>query len=190
MKSQSKLILLATLALFIGLGCQIANGLADKPTAVPTPAQAVRTVVVPTSGPIATPTVPLVPATATLPIPPTASPPTLVAAPTSSPAAQASCPNPNAAITSPGMNSTVSGLLEIRGTATQPDMQYWKVEFRADTTTNYSALNNTTTAITDGVLARWSTKTVTNGVYFVRLVLVQKDGNFAAPCEIRITIAN
>ena len=105
-------------------------------------------------------------------------------------AQSSSCPNPNAAITSPGMDSTVAGLLEIHGTATQLDMQYWKVEFRANTATTYSALNNTTTAVTDGVLARWSTRTVPNGVYFVRLVLVQKDGNFATPCEIRITISN
>ena len=190
MNSPSKLALLVTFALFMGLGCQIANGLADKPTPVPSPLAIVPTVVVPTVGALATRTLPPVPATATLPIAPTASPTSLVAVLTSTPAAQSSCPNPNAAITYPGMNSMVSGLIEIRGTATQPDMQYWKVEYRTEITTAYSGLNNTTTAVTDGVLARWSTKTVPNGVYFIRLVVVQKDGNFATPCEIRITIAN
>ena len=88
------------------------------------------------------------------------------------------------------MDSAVSGLIEIRGTATRPDMQYWKVEYRTETDTTYAALNNSTTAVTDGVLARWSTKTMLNGTYFVRLVLVQKDGNFGTPCEIRIKIVN
>ena len=207
MRPQGKLVLLAAFALFLGLGCQIADVLADKPTPQPTLAPAAGPVAVPTARPAATSTVLVVaptsavlvvaptlaptPAATAVPLSPTASPTSEVVAPTSSPIAQsANCPNPNAAITSPGMNGTVSGLLEIRGTATQPDMQYWKVEFRTDTATTYSALNNTTTAVTDGVLARWSTKTVPNGAYFVRLVIVQKDGNFAAPCEIRITVSN
>jgi hypothetical protein len=191
MNPQSKRILHAALALCFGLGCQIANGLADKPTAVPTSAQAVHTAVVAATAPIATPTTPAVPAAST-PTPPTAattSPTSLTVAPTASPVPP-SCPNPNAAITSPGMNAAVAGIVEIRGTATQSDMQYWKVEFRPETSTTYSSLNNTTTVVTDGVLARWSTRTVSNGVYFVRLVIVQKDGNFPTPCEIRITIAN
>ena len=88
------------------------------------------------------------------------------------------------------MDSVVSGLIEIHGTATRPDMDYWKVESRADTNTNYDVLNRSDKAMTDGVLARWSTKTVPNGVYFVRLVIVQKDGNFPTPCEIRVTVSN
>jgi hypothetical protein len=205
MKPQGRLIIIAALALFIGLGCQIADALADKPTPLPSSAPVAGPPAVSTARPAATSTVliaaPTVPPVAqtlvpTSPTPletiaPVASPTSQGAAPTSSPAAQSvSCINPNAAITSPGMNSTVSGLLEVRGTATQADMQYWKVEFRAETVTTYETLNTTTIAVTDGILARWSTKTVPNGVYFVRLVLVQKDGNFTTPCEIRITISN
>jgi hypothetical protein len=205
MKTEGKLVLLAAFAFFIGLGCQIADALADKPTSIPPAAPTVRAASVPTAGPVAAPTLPLaaptapvgaptvatVPAAATETVVPSVSPASLAAASPGSPGAQSSsCPNPNAAITSPVINSTVSGLLEIHGTATQPDMQYWKVEFRPETTTTYSGLNNTTVAVTDGILARWSTKTVPNGVYFVRLVVVQKDGNFGNPCEIRITVSN
>ena len=209
MKSQSRFVLLAALALFVGLGCQIADLLADKP-ALPTPSlPAVRTIVAPTTAPIAAPTVPPVASVqpspalsvAESPTVPPSSPTTQVVPPTQTPAVPATstqapsaqsstCTNPNASITSLAMDSSVSGLIEIRGTATRPDMQYWKVEYRTETDTTYTALNNSTTAVTDGVLARWSTKTVPNGTYFVRLVIVLKDGNFATPCEIRIRIAN
>lgn len=196
MKRQPLFVLLAVLALFVGLGCQIADLLADKPTPPPVQPTAVKnTVAAPTVPPVASPTVSLL-------IVPTVAQPTLVVAlPTLPPVAQPTqpplppaqssvCTNPSAAITSPTMDSTVSGLLEIRGTATRPDMQYWKVEYRTDTNTNYDMLNRSDTTVTDGVLARWSTKTVPNGVYFVRLVIVQKNGNFATPCEIRLTISN
>lgn len=199
MNHRRRFVLLAAVALFVGLGCQIADLLADKPTPPPVSRPSVRTVAVSTTGPIAAPTVsavasvqpsPVLPSATAL-IAPTASPTSQVVAATQSPQAQSSvCTNPNAAITSLAMDSAVSGLIEIRGTATRPDMQYWKVEYRSDTGTNYISLNNSDKAVTDGVLARWSTKTVPNGTYFVRLVIVQKDGNFGTPCEIRIKIAN
>jgi hypothetical protein len=199
MNHPRRFVLLATVALFVGLGCQLADLFADKPTPPPVSPPSVRTVVVPTAGPITAPTVPRVApvqpspilTVAASPTEPPASPTTQVILPTQTPPSQSStCTNPNAAITSLAMDGTVSGLIEIRGTATRPDMQYWKVEYRTETDTTYTALNNSTTAVTDGVLARWSTKTVPNGTYFVRLVIVLKDGNFATPCEIRIKIAN
>ena len=100
------------------------------------------------------------------------------------------CQNSSATITSPTMDSQISDIVEIRGTATHPNMQYWKVEYRTDGNTNYAMLSNGDAPVTSDVLARLSTKTLPNGVYWVRLSVVQKDGNYAMPCEIRITIAN
>jgi hypothetical protein len=190
MNSRRKLAMLAVLALFLGLACQIADVLADKPTPPPVQSTAVKSPVVappvaPTNA-LANPTV----------APPTAaaiaSPTSPVVVPTSTTALsqQSVCPDPNAAITSLAMDGTVAGLIEISGTAARPDMQYWKVEYRTDIGTSYTALNNSDKAVTDGILARWSTKTVPNGIYFVRLVIVLKDGNFGTPCEIRVTISN
>jgi hypothetical protein len=191
MKRQPLFTLLAALVLLLGLGCQITNLFSSEPTPLP---PAVRnTAAAPTVSPLGVPTIaqPLV-------VPTVAPPPLVVAsptlppvAPTSPPPAQSStCANPNAAITLPTPDSAVSGLIEIRGTATKPDMDYWKVEYRADVRTNYDVLNRSDQAVTDGVLARLSTKTLSNGVYFIRLVVVQKDGNFGAPCEIRVTVSN
>lgn len=189
MNSPRKFVMLAVLALFLGLGCQIADVFADKPTPLPVQPTAVKSpVVAPPAAPtnaVANPTV-AAPPTAAVASPTS---PIVVSTPTTAPS-QAVCPNPNAAITSLATNATLAGLIEIRGTAAQADMQYWKVEYRTDTGTSYTALNNSDKAVTDGVLARWSTKTVPNGVYFVRLVIVQKDGNFGTPCEIRVLISN
>jgi hypothetical protein len=193
MKHQRPLGLLAVVALFLVLGCQIANLLGSTPTPVP-PAQ--PPVVLNTPVPPIAPPPELTPV---LPIPVVASPtPEQVAPPPTSPtqlppppaSMPPGCMNPNQVITSPTNESTVSGLIEIRGTATRPDMQYWKVEYRADTSTAYVMLGNSEKAVTDSVLARLSTKTLPNGVYWIRLVIVQKDGNFGTPCELRLIFSN
>jgi hypothetical protein len=193
MKHQRPLGLLAVVALFLVLGCQIANLLGSAPTPVP-PAQ--PPVVLNTPVPPIAPPPELTPV---LPIPVVASPtPEQVAPPPTSPtqlppppaSMPPGCMNPNQVITSPTNESTVSGLIEIRGTATRPDMQYWKVEYRADTSTAYVMLGNSEKAVTDSVLARLSTKTLPNGVYWIRLVIVQKDGNFGTPCELRLIFSN
>ena len=88
------------------------------------------------------------------------------------------------------MDSQVANIVEISGTATHPIMLYWKIEYRTDGNTNYAMLNNGDVSLTNDILARLSTKTLPNGVYWLRLSVVQKDGNYAVPCEIRIIIAN
>ncbi len=100
------------------------------------------------------------------------------------------CRNSSATITAPTMDSQVADIIEIRGTATHPILQYWKVEYRTDGNTNYAMLGNGDAPVVNDVLARLSTKTLPNGVYWLRLSVVQKDGQYPPPCEIRITIAN
>jgi hypothetical protein len=100
------------------------------------------------------------------------------------------CQNLNATISAPAMDSVVSEIIEVRGTATHPILLYWKVEYRTDGKTEYAMLSNGDTPVVNDVLARLATKTLPNGVYWLRLSVVQKDGNYPTPCEIRIVIAN
>lgn len=113
----------------------------------------------------------------TPPRPPTAAPPR-------------ACQNPNATITTPTMDSVVSDIIEVRGSATHPLLLYWKVEYRTDGKTEYAMLSNGDAPIVNEVLARLATRTLPNGVYWLRLMAVQKDGNYPTPCEIRIVIEN
>jgi hypothetical protein len=123
---------------------------------------------------------------------PSATPTTTPTLPARTPAAvlPPACQNPNTTITAPAMDSQVSDRIEIRGTATHPIMQYWKVEYRTDGNLSYAMLSNGDTPVANGILGALSTKTLPNGVYWLRLNVIQKDGNYSMPCEIRITIAN
>jgi len=170
------------LAMFgLASGCQAAEPTALPPVAVqPTPFPPTATLL---------PTVTLEPSPSLTPSATLMVTPTLPArTPTAAP--PPACQNSSATITSPTMDSQISDIIEIRGTATHPILLYWKVEYRTDGNTNYAMLSNGDAPVTNEVLARLSTKTLPNGVYWLRLSVVQKDGNYAVPCEIRITITN
>ena len=193
-------------ALVLVLGCQIANVIGAGPTAVPPtePAVVIRPTTAPPTVVVIAPTQVVIVSQPTqvvaptqivvVPTEPSAAPiqPTVPPAPTIPPtvALPPGCANPNATITSLTDNGTVSGMIEIKGTATDPNMEYWKIEYRAEANTGYDQLNKSDKGITDDVLARLSTKTIANGVYFIRLVIVKKDGNFPTPCEFRVRVQN
>ncbi len=162
----------------------------------------------PTRAPSATAPVPTVlvqatampvPATATsIPVPttsgtPTVTPTAITATPPATASAQTAlpqCANLSAQIKIPLMDSTVSGLIEIRGTAARPNMTYWKLEYRTDASLSFTQLYRSETPISDTVLSLWSTKTVANGVYWLQLTAVDNTGNFGTPCLVRVNIAN
>lgn len=121
---------------------------------------------------------------ATAPAGPSALPPT--------PASTAGqCADAGGVISFPAMDGTVSGLIEIRGTASHANMAYWKLEYRADTTPNFKELYRSELPIVDGVLSLWSTRTAgSNGVYWLQLTVVDNTGNFGSPCLVRVNIGN
>ncbi|MCI0474921.1 MAG: ABC transporter substrate-binding protein, partial [Anaerolineales bacterium] len=147
---------------------------AEEPTRAPTLTRAL-----PTRPPTATPT--------SLPTPTSAPtvPPTLSASP-----AAAQCANLLGIIKSPAMDATVSGTVEIRGSAARPNLTYWKLEYRADAAPAYTQLYRSDQPISDGALSLWSTKTAPNGVYWLQLTVVDNTGNVSAPCQVRVTVAN
>jgi hypothetical protein len=168
--------------LWLASGCQAA-----APTLSPLPSLVPPTPFPPTATLL--PTVTLEPSPSPMPSATLTLTPTLPAR-TPTAVSPLACQNSSATITSPTMDSQISDIIEIRGTATHPIMQYWKVEYRTDGNTNYAMLSNGDAPVINDILARLSTKTLPNGVYWLRLSVVQKDGNYPAPCEIRITIVN
>ena len=183
----SVIVLLAILS--FSLGCQTTPSTsASQPTKF---AQAIsQTTVLPSA------TFALATLLPTVTLEPTATPET-TSTPTAAPirltptmAPPPACQNSFATITSPAMNSRVSDLIEIRGSASKADMQYWKLEYRSEGSATGVVLMQSDALIINGVLTRLSTKTLPNGVYWLKITVVQKDGNYPLPCEIRITIAN
>jgi peptide/nickel transport system substrate-binding protein len=113
----------------------------------------------------------------------------MVATPSGTPSTT-QCADLGAMIKFPAMDSTVSGLIEIRGTAQRPNMTYWKLEYRPDADPTYAQLYRSERALAEGVLSLWSTKTVPNGVYWLQLSVADNTGNLSAPCQIRVNVAN
>lgn len=147
-------------------------------TPAPPPSVAPPSVAPPTAAPVESPTASP---------PPSIAPPT-VASPTTAGGVQ--CSSPNSIITSPLPDGTVSGLVEIRGTASRPNMTYWKLEYRPDNVQGYTQLYRSETPVTDSVLSLWSTKTVPNGIYWLQITVVDNTGNFGIPCQVRVNVAN
>lgn len=81
-------------------------------------------------------------------------------------------------ITRPGQNETISGIVEIRGSATDDNLAYYQLE--------YSPRGGRWTAIgqrrymrpvQDGLLGTWDTARVPPGSYQLRLNLADRMGN-------------
>jgi len=88
------------------------------------------------------------------------------------------------------MDANLAGIVEIRGSVTQPNLAYWKLEYRSDASQTYTPLVRAETPITDSVLSLWATKTVPNGTYWLQLTAVDNTGNFGTPCLVRVNVVN
>jgi hypothetical protein len=118
--------------------------------------------------------------------------PTVAPLPTATPAPPANCPTPGVQITQPGSGATVSGRVDIRGTANIPNFSFYKVEIglgdHPSRWTSISDLHHT--PVTDGFLDVLDASSLPAGTYSLRLVVVDITGNFPPPCEIQIVVAH
>jgi len=188
----SAIILLLMAAVFI-----ISNPMLPVPSSTPEPSPTE------TSGPLAASTLTPTPAPAT--ITPTATAtkprPTRPTKPTETPGADATetpvvrppaCPNPNARITSPGLNQVVQGNVPVRGTANIANFQYYKVEVGPGSNpkdhewTVVGYLHES--PVSGGVLETFNSAAYPGGTYSLRLVVVDQTGNYPEPCRVTITV--
>jgi len=114
---------------------------------------------------------------------PTATPP---------PPPPAACADANICITSPGSGATVSGMVAIVGTADHSQFQFYKVEYaQGEQPGGWNVINDIHRSPVHGsVLEHLNAGALPNGVYWVRLVVVDQTGNFPPPCQVRIVVAN
>ncbi|MDW8317596.1 MAG: hypothetical protein RMN53_07130 [Anaerolineae bacterium] len=109
----------------------------------------------------------------------------------SAPTFSAACPRPEACITFPKPNDRISGIVAFRGTAIRDGFQYYKFEFRPETRPDYAYLVHFEAPVVHGVLMEWDTRTVPSGPYWLRLVVVDRTGNYWPEfAEIRVIVAN
>jgi hypothetical protein len=105
-----------------------------------------------------------------------------------------SCPDSRAVITAPGVNAVVSGQVDIAGSATHENFQYYKVEyaqgFGVSPDSNFAYLSDSRVQVSNGVLASVDSTTLDNGAYTFKLTVVDNTGNFPPPCTTSFTIQN
>lgn len=110
--------------------------------------------------------------------------------PTKPPIVAPDCPNPLARLVSPGQNQTVSGVVQVMGTANMPNMQYYKLEFRPAGTNIEFAYITGQNQPADGLLGVWDTSPLPDGAYTLRLVVVDHTGNYPPPCEVTVNVVH
>ncbi len=102
-----------------------------------------------------------------------------------------SCPRREVCITYPPMNATLRGVVQFRGTATRPNFDYYKFEYKPEGAQNWSFLVRFNRPVTNGVLMDWDTRTVRPGAYWLRLIVVDKTGNYwPEHAQIRVIVAD
>ena len=186
----SAVILLAAIAAFV-----VSNPLLPTPRVTPEPTPTV------TTGPLAKATLTPTPLPPTITPTPKPSPTPLVRPTIVSPTPEImatntpevrppSCPNPNARITSPGINQIVKGNVAIHGTASGDNFQYYKIEVGQGRDPNaWTVVGDLHyTHVDRGQLETFSNKTYGAGTYTLRLVVVDKTGNYPEPCRVTVIV--
>jgi hypothetical protein len=149
-----------------------------------------------------TPTVLLQPTLSPTPGPPTATPtprPTRTPRPTPTPEVTPTftpvpvvlpnCPNPGVRLTNPTVNAVLKGVVEITGSASIDEFQFYKFELKGEPTSwEWRTISTSDTPVADGVLGIWDTSALPAGAYTFRLVVVDQTGNYPKPCEVEVTI--
>lgn len=159
--------------------------LLPTPTNTPLPATVTPTIT-PTALPQAQVATPVPAAQSGEVAPPTATP---VPAPAVAPAL---CPDARSSIISPGNGAVLNGSVALVGTAQHDRFDYYKVEYAAghDASQGFSYLVGGESQVVGGLLGTLNSASLANGVYTLRLVVVDTSGNYPLPCRVSITIQN
>jgi Bacterial Ig domain len=97
---------------------------------------------------------------------------------------------PTAQITSPANGATVSGKVNIQGTANGPSFGYYKVEFKSATDWVLTdGVAEHKDAVTNGTLVTWDTTTVADGNYDLRLLVADVAGQYVTT-QISVKVDN
>jgi len=77
------------------------------------------------------------------------------------------------------------GWWNVYGAATAANLDYWKMELSADGQ-HWTLLYRQNAPVQDGKLMAFNIRTVPRGVYQLRLLIVDRTGNYTDPCTIQI----
>jgi len=99
------------------------------------------------------------------------------------------CPDPRSIIVSPGMGAVLHGPTPVVGTARHEAFQFYKLEFGIGTKPQkWSYFDGRKTPVVNNVLGTFNASAVPNGTYTIRLVVVDKTGNYPPPCQVTVVV--
>ena len=90
----------------------------------------------------------------------------------------------------PKQGAVLSGVIGAWGTADHVNFDYYKIEVRRDGLDEWHYVTGQSKPVHDGPLGAWDTRTMSDGPYTFRLVVVDKTGNYPPPCEIAVRVRN
>jgi len=93
-------------------------------------------------------------------------------------------------ITAPKPGDVVKGIVEIIGTANVPNFAFYKYEIAPMGTQNWSPVSASREPQVNESLGSWSTTSLTNGDYFLRLVVTDNVGKELEPCVLAVRVLN
>jgi len=106
------------------------------------------------------------------------------------PSGMSGCVPDQIMITAPEPGQPISGTVEITGTARIPNFGFFKYEVSPMGSQNWATISAGREPKVNQVLGPWNTSSLTNGDYFLRLVVTDNVGVALEPCVIAVRVAN
>jgi hypothetical protein len=106
------------------------------------------------------------------------------------PSGMSGCVPDQIMITAPGPGEPISGTVEITGTANVPNFGFFKYEVARMGSQNWATISAGREPKVNEVLGPWNTSSLTNGDYFLRLVVTDNVGVALEPCVIAVRVTN
>jgi len=101
---------------------------------------------------------------------------------------QAGCVPEELMIIYPENNSTVSGIIEIEGTANIPDFGFYKFEISSPNSASWLTIQAGDSSKIDEMLGFWDTTRLEPGNYSLRLVVIDNQGVPQEPCAVDLYV--
>jgi hypothetical protein len=99
------------------------------------------------------------------------------------------CANPLATLITPKPGETLSGVVDVSGSANIPNFAFYKLEYANPAPgSTWRAISAGVESVTEGSLGSWDTSLLLPGDYLFRLLVTDTSGNAPMPCVIRVRI--
>jgi hypothetical protein len=106
------------------------------------------------------------------------------------PSGMSGCVPDKIMISSPKSGDEISGTVDIAGTANTPNFAFYKYEVAPLGSQEWATISAERNPKKNEKLGEWNTVSVTNGDYFLRLVITDNVGVSLEPCVIAVRVAN